>query len=289
MELKDLNTKQNNTWCPGCPNNGILAASKKAIADLINEGEAEHKDFVLSAGIGCHAKIYDYLNISGYYSLHGRTLPPMLGMKIGNPNLKVLGFAGDGDTFEEGMAHFIHNCRYNADMTFMVHDNQVFALTVGQFTATTEKGYKGITTPLEDKTQPINPLKLALAGGATFVARGFALEVDHLSELMKAAIKHKGFAFIDILQTCKIFHDSSEFIKERAYKLEEGYDKSNYEQAMQKAQEWDYSLNEDLKIPLGIFYQTEKPTFEDKREALKEPWYQVKRKPELSAIINEFK
>src|SRR3989344_6617795 len=140
MEPKDLNTKEENTWCPGCPNFVILETVKKALAELTNEGKIQIKDTAVVTGIGCHAKIFDYLNINSFYGLHGRVLPLALGIKLGNPNLTVLGFGGDGDTYAEGLEHFIHNCRYNADLTMLAHNNQVFSLTTGQFTPTTEKG-----------------------------------------------------------------------------------------------------------------------------------------------------
>lgn len=137
----DLNTKIEKTWCPGCPNFLILEAFKEAAAELDSENKIKIKDTAAVTGIGCHAKIFDYLNINGFYGLHGRVLPVAQGMKIANPNLTVVGFGGDGDTFAEGASHFVHACRRNADITMIVHDNQVFALTVGQPTPTSEKGF----------------------------------------------------------------------------------------------------------------------------------------------------
>ncbi|MBI2038647.1 MAG: 2-oxoacid:ferredoxin oxidoreductase subunit beta, partial [Candidatus Nealsonbacteria bacterium] len=132
MEPQDLNTKEENTWCPGCPNFVILETTKKALAELANEGKISIQNTAVVTGIGCHAKTFDYLDISSFYGIHGRVLPTALGIKLGNPNLTVLGFGGDGDTYAEGLDHFIHNCRYNVDIKMFVHNNQVFALTVGQ-------------------------------------------------------------------------------------------------------------------------------------------------------------
>jgi len=126
MKIDELKTKIENTWCPGCLNNAILLAAKKAIVELVNGKKIKKENLVAVTGIGCHAKIYDYLNINAYYSLHGRALPPALGIKVANPELTVISFAGDGDTYAEGITHFIHACRYNADLTLIVHDNQVF-------------------------------------------------------------------------------------------------------------------------------------------------------------------
>ncbi len=198
MKPEELGTKAINTWCPGCPNFSILQAAKEAFSQLANEGKLDIKNTAMVAGIGCHAKIYDYLNLKGFYGLHGRVLPIALGVKLGNPEMTVIGFGGDGDTYAEGMEHFIHNCRYNADMTMLVNDNQVFSLTTGQFTPATEKGFKSASSPLGLAEKPINPLTLAMEAGATFVARGYALNIPHLRDLIKGAIGHKGFSFIDI-------------------------------------------------------------------------------------------
>ena len=144
--MTEISTKNENTWCPGCPNFMILESAKGAIAKLIDGGRRQ-EDFAMVTGIGCHAKIFDYLNISGIYGLHGRVIPTALGITLGNPNLTVIGFAGDGDTYAEGMAHFIHVARYNLDMTLIVHDNQSFSLTTGQATPTSQLGYKNKAKP----------------------------------------------------------------------------------------------------------------------------------------------
>ena len=127
MKPEDFFTKEVNTWCPGCPNFGILHSFKEALSELANEGRLVPKDTALVAGIGCHGKIFDYVNLNGFNGLHGRVLPVCLGIKLGNPNLTVIGFGGDGDTFDEGVSHFVHACRYNANITMIVHTNQVFA------------------------------------------------------------------------------------------------------------------------------------------------------------------
>jgi len=250
-----ISTSSKITWCPGCFNNQILAGVKKALQ------RKNLNEFALVTGIGCHGKMYDYLNINGINALHGRVLPTCLGIKIGNPNLNVLGFAGDGDAYAEGISHLIHVARYNIDVKYFVHNNQVFALTVGQPTPTTEIGFKDKTNPLGVKIHPLNPLKLALSSGATFVARVFA-DAKQIEWVTKEALKHKGFAFIEILQPCLIFHPDVGY-KEKTYWLDEkGHDKVSFDKAWKKAGEFDY--NTVKKIPLGIFYQIEKETFVDK-------------------------
>src|SRR3989344_1998475 len=166
-------TSMKSTWCPGCYNFQILAAFKNFVEGEIANGK-KREDFAIVTGIGCHAKIFDYVNLNGLNSLHGRVLPTCLGLKIGNPNLTVFGFSGDGDAYAEGMEHLIHTARYNSNLTYVVHNNQVFALTVGQPTPTTEIGFKDKTTPEGVKIHPLNPIRLMLAAGATFVARVYA-------------------------------------------------------------------------------------------------------------------
>jgi 2-oxoglutarate ferredoxin oxidoreductase subunit beta len=253
-----LNTQTKPTWCPGCYNFQILAGVKNAIL----KSKIKKEDFAIVTGIGCHAKIFDYINLNGINTLHGRVLPTCLGIKLGNPNLNVLGFSGDGDAYAEGMAHLIHSARYNSDIKYFVHNNQVFALTVGQPTPTTEIGFKDKTTPLGVKIYPINPIKIMLASGASFVARVFS-DVNQIEYVLKEALKHKGFAFIEVIQPCLIFHP--EIYENKLYSLDKvGHDKTNFEQAWNKAQEFDYNLIDDkTTIPLGIFYQVEKPIFEE--------------------------
>jgi 2-oxoglutarate/2-oxoacid ferredoxin oxidoreductase subunit beta len=270
----DIMTKKGGTWCPGCFNFQILAGVKKAIL------KKNPKDFAIVSGIGCHAKIFDYLNINGLNTLHGRVLPTCLGIKMGNPNLNVIGFSGDGDAYAEGMEHTIHAARYNSNIKYIVNNNQVFALTVGQPTPVTEIGFKDKTTPLGVKVHPMNPIKLMLASGATFIARVFA-NSQQVEWVLGEALKHKGFAFIEVLQPCIIFHPDKGY-KEKTYSLEKTkHDKSNFEQAWKKADEFDY--NKLTKIPTGIFYQVQKPVFEDqlpqmvKLKKEKKSWVDIKR------------
>lgn len=250
-----IRTNKTNSWCPGCFNNQILAGVEEFLKNK------NLKDFAISAGIGCHAKIYDYLNLPGLNTLHGRVIPTCLGMKIANPKLNVLGFAGDGDAYNEGISHLIHAARYNSNFTYVVHDNQVFALTVAQPTSTTEQGYIDKTTPFGVQTTPMNPINLALSIGCTFVARVFA-DPKQVKSVLEAAHKHKGFAFIEVLQPCVVFHLDAGY-KERTYMLDKAkHDKSNLKAALHKAKEFDYNSKKG-KIPLGIFYQIKKPVFEE--------------------------
>lgn len=254
-----LSTLTKQTWCPGCYNFQILSGVKNVIVEQIRNGKKK-EDFAIVTGIGCHAKIFDYINLNGINALHGRVLPTSLGIKIGDPNLKVLGFAGDGDAYAEGIEHLIHAARYNSDIKYFVHNNQVFALTVGQPTPTTEIGFKDKTTPDGVKIQPLNPIRLMLASGASFVARVFA-DVKQIEYVLREALKHKGFSFIEVIQPCLIFHPDIGF-KEKIYSLEdEKHDKNDFDKAWNKAGEFDYNRVE--RIPMGIFYQVQKPVFEE--------------------------
>jgi 2-oxoglutarate ferredoxin oxidoreductase subunit beta len=288
MKIQDLQTKEENTWCPGCTNFSLLNTVQQGLIDLVNEKKIKHKDIAMASGIGCHAKVFDYININGFYSLHGRVIPPCLGMKAGNPELTVIGFGGDGDTYAEGMAHFIHACRFNADFTMIVHNNKVFALTTGQATPTSEKGFVGGSTPYGLKEEPINPIAIALTSGATFVARGYVNEKEHLKELVKTAVMHKGFALIDILQPCLTYNDPTDYLEKRVYKLSKTHDDSDFNKALDRAMEWDYSLDKKAKIPIGVFYKIKKPTLEEQRPTLKKPWYKVKRRLDWQALIKQF-
>ncbi len=258
--LSNLETYCKNTWCPGCPNFGILEATKRAISELIEKGIAK-ENFVLTCGIGCHGKIVDYLNLNSFYSLHGRSLCTAQGIKLANQNLKVIAFVGDGDIYNEGISHLIHAAKRNSDITVLVHDNRNFALTVSQFTATSPKGFKGSSTPKGSVEEPINPLELVFTSGGTFIARGYALKIEHLKELIIKAIEHKGFSFIEVLQPCITFFDNRKFYEERIYELPE-INLTSQKEALEKIREWDYK-NGDKNIPIGLFYKVEKPTFEE--------------------------
>jgi 2-oxoglutarate ferredoxin oxidoreductase subunit beta len=280
--MNPLDTGTKPTWCPGCFNFMVLAGFRNFIANEIKNGKKKN-DFAIVAGIGCHAKIFDYVNLNGINTLHGRVLPTCFGMKIGNPNLNVFGFSGDGDAYAEGMEHLIHAARFNSDIKYIVHNNQVFALTVGQSTPTTELGYKDKTNPQGVKIHPINPIRLMLAAGAGFVARVFA-DVKQIEYVLEQANKHKGFAFIEVILPCLIFHADQGY-RERMYSLDDvNHDKTSFEQAWKRAQEFNYdALTDKTKIPLGIFYQEEKPVFEDQFSQLadlkkkKKGWKDIER------------
>lgn len=251
-----MKTAQKITWCPGCGNFGILSAFKDALVEL----GLERENVVIVTGIGCHGKIVDYLNVNGFHGLHGRVLPVATAIKLANPDLEVIGFSGDADCYDEGWDHFCHAVRRNMDVTVIVHDNMVLGLTTGQTTATSQKGFKSKSTPFGSVIPPLNPLAHALAANGTFVARGFAGDTKHLQKLMVEAIKHKGFGYIDVFQPCVSFNyvNTWDFYRQRVYKLEETeHDVRDKQKALEKSSEW------GEKIPIGVFYKEERPTYRD--------------------------
>jgi 2-oxoglutarate ferredoxin oxidoreductase subunit beta len=249
-------------WCPGCGDFSILAAVKKALVDL----QLEPYKVLMVSGIGQAGKLPHYTKCNVFNGLHGRPVPAAVGAKIANPELTVIAISGDGDGYGEGGNHWIHAMRRNHDITYLVHNNQVYGLTKGQASPTSDQGFVTKTT-LEGASAPVYPIALAIAAGASFIARGFAGDIEHLASLIKLGISHKGFALIDILQPCPTFNKKNTYAwyRERVYKLENeaGYDPSNKVAAFEKAQEW------GDRIPIGVIYRKELPTFEEQIPALK--------------------
>ncbi|UCD92387.1 MAG: 2-oxoacid:ferredoxin oxidoreductase subunit beta [Methanobacteriota archaeon] len=250
----DLDTPVENTWCPGCGDFGLLNAFKRAVSELVEEGFCKKEDLVVSSGIGCHGKIVDYLHLNSFYSIHGRAITTISGMKLANPNLQVVAFQGDGDALAEGIGHIVHVAKRNINTTMIVHNNEVYSLTTGQFTPTSKKGFKGKSTPKGNVEEPMNPAMLALASGGTFVARGFVGKIDHLKGIFKEAIKHEGFSFVEVMQPCVTFLNTFKLWKEMTYILE-NHDPSDFDAAWEKAKETE-------KLPIGILYQSKAPTYE---------------------------
>ncbi len=260
MDPKGLSTYAKNTWCPGCGNFAILN-SIKAVLKSLSEETVPLENVVLVSGIGCHAKVVDYINVNSFYSIHGRVVPVAEGIKLAKPNLKVIGFAGDGDAYGEGLEHLIFAAKRNIDITMIIHNNRVYGLTAGQYTPTSPLGYKGRSTPKGTQELPINPLEIMLASGASFIARGYSHGLELLKRVFKEAVLHRGFALIDVLQVCVTFYNMYEYYNKKVYELK-GHNPQDYSGALKKIREWDY--NNDAPIGLGLFYKKEIPTFEDR-------------------------
>jgi 2-oxoglutarate ferredoxin oxidoreductase subunit beta len=260
---KDLSTPVEIDWCPGCGDFGILSAFKKA---LVNLG-VEREQVLVVSGIGQHGKMVNFVNVNGFHGIHGRVIPLATGAKLANPGLKVVGFSGDADCYDEGWDHFCHAIRRNIDMMLIVHDNMVLALTTGQATSTSQLGLKTRSTPFGSTVLPLNPLAHALVSNGTFVARGFAGDVEHLRYLMVEGMKHRGFSYIDVFQPCVTFNyvNTYDWFRKRVYKLEDtGHDYTDRQKALEKSFEW------GDKIPIGIFYKEERATYRDNLPQVKD-------------------
>ncbi len=251
----------NPAWCPGCGNFGILRALNQALVEL----DIEPHRVLLVSGIGQAGKLPHYTRGNVLNVLHGRPLPAAIGAKIANPELTVIAVGGDGDGYGEGGNHFIHSARRNHNITYLVHNNQVYGLTKGQASPTSDQGFV-TRTSLDGAWNPLNPVAVAIAAGAGFVARGFAGDAEHLTSLIKLGIKYQGFALIDILQPCVSFNHKNTYswYRERVYSLENEaeYNPGDKLVAFSKSQEG------DGKIPIGVIYMKEAPTFEEQLSVL---------------------
>jgi 2-oxoglutarate ferredoxin oxidoreductase subunit beta len=242
-------------WCPGCGDYGILNVLKKALAEL----DIAPENLVMVSGIGQAAKIPHYFRTHFFNGLHGRALSPATAIKAANPSMTVIAESGDGDMYGEGGNHFVHTIRRNPNITNIVHNNMVYGLTKGQASPTSQLGFK---TPVQVAgvfLEPFNPLAVAIALDAGFVARAFVGDVEQTKEILKKAITHKGYALIDILQPCVTFNKMNtwQWFKEHTYYLEDSHNPHDRIAAFKRAVEGD-------KLPLGIFYiNPNKSTFED--------------------------
>jgi 2-oxoglutarate ferredoxin oxidoreductase subunit beta len=264
MVMADLKGKVDPDWCPGCGDFGVLAAVQKALVEL----QIPKHEVATISGIGCSSNFPGFIETYGMHTLHGRSLPVASGMKLANHGMTVLVTGGDGDGFGIGAGHFVHTMRRNLDLTYIVMDNQIYGLTTGQTSPTSRIGMKTKSMPFGNVDAPVNPLSLALAAGATFVARGFSADQKHLTELIKKAIQHKGFSFLDIFSPCVTYnHDNTfQWFRPRVKKLEENpaYDPSDFQAAMEKSLLW------GDEIPIGLFFErTDVPTAHDAEPVLK--------------------
>lgn len=269
-------------WCPGCGNYAILNSLKQALEEL----NFSPQQLVVVSGIGQAAKIPQYFKTHYFNGLHGRSLPPATGIKAANPNLTVIAESGDGDMYGEGGNHFIHAIRRNPDITNIVHNNMVYGLTKGQASPTSETGFK---TPIQINgvtLNPFNPISIAIALDASFVARAYAGDIKETKEIIKKAIQHKGYALVDIFQPCVSFNkiNTYDWFKKHIYYVDGGYDVTNRIEAFKKS-------IEQNKLPLGIFYiNKNKKTFEQNLKTYKQnnnPLYQRKiKKDKIVKLIN---
>jgi 2-oxoglutarate ferredoxin oxidoreductase subunit beta len=264
VKIQDFENDFPIAWCPGCGNFPILNAVKQALVDM----ELRPHEVILVSGIGQAAKLPHYLRCNFFNGLHGRALPVATAIRIANSDLPVIVIGGDGDTYGEGGNHFLHAIRRNINLTLITHNNQVFGLTRGQASPTTEKRFVTRVQTHGVFLTPLNPLTVALALEAPFVARGFAGDGKHLTNLIKEGLASEGFSLVDVLQPCVSFDHIHTFqwYKKRVYDLNEsGHDPHDLIAAIQRAREW------GDRIPVGVFYRNpEKLSFEKQSPVMKD-------------------
>jgi 2-oxoglutarate/2-oxoacid ferredoxin oxidoreductase subunit beta len=282
MPILDDYKGQTPAWCPGCGNFGILNAFKNAVIEL---GLEPHQ-FTIVSGIGQAGKFPHYLKCNTFNGLHGRSLPVATGIKLSNHNMLVFAVAGDGDCYGEGGNHLLHAIRRNISIKLFVHNNQIYGLTKGQASPTSLEGMVTKNQPFGVFSEQLNPIALAIALDCSLVARGFAGDADQLKDLIKAAIMHKGFSLVDILQPCVTFNkiNTYDWYKQRVYSIESEYKPEDRVEAFRRSLEW------GERIPTGILYRNDRPALEERMPMLKEEPL-VRRSLDLSkleATLKEF-
>ncbi len=250
---KDYKTDDHPIWCPGCGDFGVLTSLYQTLAGL----KIDPKDLVVVSGIGCSGRTSGFIKSYGFHSIHGRVLPVALGIKVANPSLHVIAVGGDGDGFAIGGGHLAHAARRNSDMMYLVMDNSTYGLTKGQYSPTSPMGYQAGSTPYGNIEQPINPLAMLIAYGATFVGQGYSSKPKELTALVTKAMLHKGFAFLNVISPCITFYNTYKMIPPRLGEVPQDHDTSNQAKAFELALHTEQTL-------LGTFYEcTTQPTYED--------------------------
>jgi 2-oxoglutarate ferredoxin oxidoreductase subunit beta len=264
LTLKDFEGLVSPDWCPGCGDFGVLRALQEALVQLDIRGS----EVLVVSGIGCSSNLPGFIRAYGVHSLHGRALPVATGAKLANERLHVVAVGGDGDGYGIGIGHFIHAMRRNLDLTYIVMDNEIYGLTTGQASPTTTLEARTKTTPRGCAELPINPLALGIVSGATYVARAFSGDPKHMARIFANGIMHRGFSLIDCFSPCITYNKLNTYpwFKERVYRLEDsaGYDPRNLMVALEKSYEW------GDRIPLGLIFQADRPTYEDSEPVLQD-------------------
>jgi len=252
LDVKDFKAEVPPDWCPGCGDFGVLNALFRACAEL----EIHPHEMLVVSGIGCSSNLPGFIKSYGIHSLHGRALPFATGAKLANHALTVIATGGDGDGYGIGLNHFIQAMRRNINLTYIVMNNEVYGLTTGQVSPTSEVGMKTKTTPHGNLEGMLNPMTLALASGCGYIARGFSGDPKHLMKLYMDAIQYPGFALIDVFSPCVTFNKQNtfEWFRKHVYKVEDkGHNPTDFHAAMDRAMEW------DEKIPIGLLYKNPNP------------------------------
>lgn len=285
--FKDFRNDVKPNWCPGCGDFSVQAAIQRAAANIGLEPE----NLAVISGIGCSGRISGYINAYGLHGIHGRSLPIAQGVKLANRDLTVIASGGDGDGFAIGMGHTVHAMRRNVNMTYIVMDNQIYGLTKGQTSPTSETGFVTKSSPSGSVENSITPVQMALASGATFVAQSFSTDLKQLVSIIEQAVKHEGFSFVNVFSPCVTFNkiNTYDWYKEHLYDLstEEYYDSTNFSQAMSK-------VVEHNGLVKGIVYQNkEKKSFENSLNSFSEKGLANQEisltKEDFDELLNDFR
>ena len=269
-------TEEHPIWCPGCGDFGVLASLYNSLAGL----KIDPKNLVVVSGIGCSGRTPGFIKSYGFHTVHGRVLPVALGVKLANPSLEVIGVGGDGDGFAIGGGHIPHAARRNFDITYIIMDNATYGLTKGQYSPTSPTGFQAGSTPYGNIEQPLNPIAMLIAYGATFVGQGYSGKPKELADLITRAMQHKGFAFVNVISPCITFYNTYKVIPPRLAEVPREHDVTNRAKAFELALQTDHLL-------LGAFYQVSRPTFEEGvADVIKKA--QAASPPRLEAIFAEF-
>ena len=267
VRFTDFKSDKQPTWCPGCGDFGTMNGMMKALAETGNDPD---NTFVV-AGIGCSGKIGTYMHSYALHGVHGRALPVGIGVKMANPELEVMVAGGDGDGYSIGAGHFVHAVRRNVDMSYVVMDNRIYGLTKGQASPTSREDFETATTPEGPKQPPVNPLALALASGATFIAQTFSSDSQRHTEVVRKAIEHDGFGFVNVYSPCVTFNDvdTYDYWRDSIVDLSEtDHDPNDYEEAQERIMTGD-------REHIGVIYQDENSVPFEEREGLEDPMHEI--------------
>ncbi len=283
---QDYRSNLKPTWCKGCPYYGVL----EALTEVFAGKQFDPHCLNVISGIGCSSRMALCVSTFGLHTLHGRALPVAIGSRLANPDIPVIVAAGDGDFFSIGIGHFVHTARKNFDMTVICMDNRIYAMTKNQSSPTSAVGYRGSLTPYGKLSVPLNVLEFAIACDATFVARTFAGSRKHMQEIFTRAIEHRGFSFVEVIAPCRTF-DRTTSLASLSPRMADINRKGHHDPADKGAalaaavQALDSDSSENAAIPIGIFWESIVPTFEDRIGDIKKP---PKKETPLPSLFKKF-
>lgn len=276
--LKDYKSDLKPIWCPGCGDFGVLSSLMQALVKL----QIPPHQLAILSGIGCSSRLPGYIKTYGFNGVHGRAIPLATGVKLSNPDIKVIAVGGDGDGFSIGAGHIPHAARKNIDMTYIVMNNNIYGLTKGQASPTTPIGEQTKTTFYGNMEEPINPVRMMIAYKASFVARTFSGDPKNATDIITQAIQHKGFSFVEVLSPCPTFRGVEQFklIREKIQYLTDEYQPTDEVKAFEIANDNDF-------IRLGVIYRQNRPIYTDIMKKMKEVSQKLS-KPDVMDLLKQF-